>query len=232
MSATCWKRSPGCRRDGLTGGVSYYDAATDDAGLTRANVVSAVEHGAIAADHAKAESTIVNKGKADGALVRDMLGDASVRVSAKVTVSATGPWQAKGTKGSHIIVPRPRVGNHSAVTMTSPDDGRVMFVLPSGEQTLVGTTDIYTAETPDDVKASDAEIAIYCVLRTRTSPMLRWPRRTSSERGRASGRLRRLPLEQAHRAFRASIGSRATKRVFWSLPAASSPRIAPWPRKL
>ena len=43
--------------------------------------------------------------------------------------------------------------------MTSPDDGRVMFVLPSGETTLVGTTDIYTAETPDDVSASASEIA-------------------------------------------------------------------------
>jgi glycerol-3-phosphate dehydrogenase len=153
------EKEPRLRRDGLTGGVSYYDASTDDAGLTRANVLSAVEHGAIAADHARAESSILNKGRAEGALVRDMLGDASVRVSAKVTVSATGPWQAKGTKGSHIILPRLKVGNHRAVTMISPDDGRVMFVLPSGEQTVVGTTDIYTAETPDDVKASDAEIA-------------------------------------------------------------------------
>ena len=153
------EKEPRLRRDGLTGGVSYFDAATDDAGLTRANVVSALDHGAIAVDHAKAESTIVNKGKADGALVRDMLGDATVRVSAKITVSATGPWQAKGTKGSHIILPRSRVGNHSAVTITSPDNGRVMFVLPFGERAVVGTTDIYTTETPEEVKASDAEIA-------------------------------------------------------------------------
>ena len=153
------EKEPGLRRDGLTGGASYYDAATDDAGLTRANIASAAEHGAVGVNHAKAESTTVSDGKADGALVRDMLGDTSARVSARVTVSATGPWQAKGTKGSHIIVPRVRVGNHSAVTMTSPDDGRVMFVLPSGDTSVVGTTDIYTAETPDDVRASDAEIA-------------------------------------------------------------------------
>ncbi|MEO8576035.1 MAG: glycerol-3-phosphate dehydrogenase/oxidase [Gemmatimonadales bacterium] len=153
------EKEPGLKRDGLTGGASYYDAAADDAGLTRANVASAAEHGAIAVDHAKAESTTVTGGKADGAVVRDMSADATIRVSAKITVSATGPWQAKGTKGSHIILPRSRVGNHSAVTMTSPDDGRVMFVLPSADDTVVGTTDIYTDETPDNVKAGDAEIA-------------------------------------------------------------------------
>ncbi len=152
------EKEPGLRRDGLTGGASYYDAATDDAGLTRANVMSAVQHGAIAVDHARAEPTTLSGGKADGALVHDMQGDATTHVSARVTVSATGPWQAKGTKGSHIILPRSRIGNHSAITMTSPDDGRVMFVLPSGDRTVVGTTDIYTVETPDDVKASDAEI--------------------------------------------------------------------------
>jgi len=153
------EKEPGLRRDGLTGGASYFDAATDDAGLTRANVVSATQHGAIAVNHARVESTTTTGGRVDGALVRDMVGDGTIRVSAKVVVSATGPWQAKGTKGSHIILPRSRVGNHSAVTMTSPDDGRVMFLLPSGENTVVGTTDIYTAETPDDVNASDAEIA-------------------------------------------------------------------------
>ena len=153
------EKEPGLRRDGLTGGASYYDAATDDAGLTKANVFSAVEHGALAVDHAKAESTTASGGKADGAIVRDMTADATTRVSARITVSATGPWQAKGTKGSHIILDRSRVGNHSAITLTSPDDGRVMFVLPSGDETVVGTTDIHTDETPDNVKASDAEIA-------------------------------------------------------------------------
>ena len=78
---------------------------------------------------------------------------------ARSVVSATGPWQAKGTKGSHIVVPRQRIENVSAVTMISPDDGRVMFTLPSGDETIIGTTDLRTDESPDDVKASDAEMA-------------------------------------------------------------------------
>jgi glycerol-3-phosphate dehydrogenase len=135
---------PELREASLVGGMSYFDAATDDAGLTRANVKSAVSHGAIAVNFAKVESVTATSGKGDGALITDMIDGRSARATAKVIVSATGPWQAKGTKGSHIVVPRLRVGNHSAVTMISPDDGRVMFTLPSGDDTVIGTTDLRT----------------------------------------------------------------------------------------
>ncbi len=150
---------PSLRNDRLVGGASYFDAATDDAGLTRANVADAAKHGALTVDFAKAESTTVTAGAVDGAVVRDALGGGSARVRARSVVSATGPWQAKGTKGSHIVVPRRRIGNVHAVTMISPDDGRVMFTLPSGHETIVGTTDLRTDESPDEVEASDAEIA-------------------------------------------------------------------------
>lgn len=150
---------PALRNDRLVGGASYFDAATDDAALTRANVVAAAKHGAVTIDFAKVESMTASSSRADGAIVRDVLGGGSTRVRARAVVSATGPWQAKGTKGSHIVVPRQRIGNVSAVTMISPDDGRVMFTLPSGDETIVGTTDLRTDESPDDVTASDAEIA-------------------------------------------------------------------------
>jgi glycerol-3-phosphate dehydrogenase len=150
---------PELRKSNLVGGMSYFDAATDDAGLTRANVKSAESHGAVAVNFAKVQSITATSGTGDGALITDMVDGGSARAAARVIVSATGPWQAKGTKGSHIVVPRLRVGNHSAVTMISPDDGRVMFTLPSDDDTIIGTTDLRTDETPDNVKASEAEIA-------------------------------------------------------------------------
>lgn len=39
------------------------------------------------------------------------------------------------------MVPRSRIGHHAAITMTSPLDGRVMFTLPWGEFSYIGTTD-------------------------------------------------------------------------------------------
>jgi glycerol-3-phosphate dehydrogenase len=149
---------PALRGDMLVGGASYFDAATDDAGLTRANVRDATRRGAVAVTRARAESATVTSGRLDGMMVRDMVGGGSVRIAAKSVVSATGPWQAKGTKGSHILVPRSRIGNNGAVTMISPDDGRVMFTLPRGSETILGTTDLRTDESPDDVRPSDAEV--------------------------------------------------------------------------
>ncbi|MEJ7760373.1 MAG: glycerol-3-phosphate dehydrogenase/oxidase [Gemmatimonadaceae bacterium] len=152
------EHEPMLRRDGLVGGATYHDAATDDVRLTLANVLSAVEHGAVAVNYARVVPATWIGRRVDGAVVRDELGDAEVRVSARVTVSATGPWQAKGTKGVHITVPAERVGNRGAVTMVNPVDGRVMFVLPSGTQTIVGTTDTFTDAVPDEVRASEADV--------------------------------------------------------------------------
>lgn len=149
---------PRLRQQGLDGGAAYFDAATDDEALTLATLGSAVELGAVAVNRALMEKPTTTSGRADGAIVRDMAGTGVARVSSRIVVSATGPWQAKGTKGSHVVVPRSRVDNHSAVTLVSPDDGRVMFVLPSGDRAIVGTTDIYTDESPDDVEASEPEI--------------------------------------------------------------------------
>src|SRR5207247_2239275 len=64
------------------------------------------------------------------------------------------------TKGTHVVVPRQRLGNAHAVTLTSPIDGRVMFVLPWGDQTYIGTTDTDEDASPDEVRAT-ADDVIY-----------------------------------------------------------------------
>ncbi|GAC1696187.1 MAG: hypothetical protein NVS9B3_14230 [Gemmatimonadaceae bacterium] len=45
------------------------------------------------------------------------------------------------------------------MTLLSPLDGRVMFVLPAGDQTIIGTTETETRAHPDDVRASAADVA-------------------------------------------------------------------------
>ncbi|HEY9229757.1 MAG TPA: FAD-dependent oxidoreductase, partial [Gemmatimonadaceae bacterium] len=49
-------------------------------------------------------------------------------------------------------------GNRAALTLLSPTDGRVLFALPAGPHSIIGTTDTYTTATPDDVRASNEDV--------------------------------------------------------------------------
>jgi len=163
---------PKLRRDGLRGGATYYDAATNDARLTIANVGDAVSAGAVVLNHAEVTSLSFERGRVNGAAVRDCFTGDVFEVRAKAVVNATGPWTdavsriespssrpaVLGTKGVHIAVPAERVGNRAAVTMLAHTDQRVMFVLPGGTHTIIGTTDTHTEERPDQVRATRADV--------------------------------------------------------------------------
>jgi len=152
------EHEPSLRRDSLVGGASYYDASTDDSRITLANVQSAVTHGATAVSYARISAGVESTTNGGGVVVRDQLSEAELHIRARSVVSATGPWQAQGTKGTHVAVPRHRVGNRSAVTLISPIDGRVMFVIPGGDQAIIGTTDTFTTEKPDQVRATESDV--------------------------------------------------------------------------
>ena len=160
-------REPALQRRELKGGASYTDAATDDSGLTLANILSAEAHGAVTLNHTEALRPVSRDRDKWVVNVRDNPSEMNTEVRTRVVVNATGPWrlnlerrwpqhrvQLRGSKGAHIALPRDRVGNRGAVTVISPDDGRVMFVLPDRHLTIVGTTDTWTDESPDEVRAS------------------------------------------------------------------------------
>lgn len=171
------EHEPRLRREGLRGGARYWDAATDDARLTLATVRAALEAGAVAVNHMEAVALLEEDGRVTGARVRDTLTAEVLEVSARVVVSAAGPWsdavarlapgrtnepstrRVRGSRGAHVAVPRARVGNVSACTLLAPQDGRVTFVLPAGELAILGTTDGYTDVSPDDVRASESDVA-------------------------------------------------------------------------
>src|SRR5688500_4258344 len=165
-------REPALRPDGLQGGERYFDAATDDARLTLANALGAAQAGAVVVNHAEVRRLAFRDGIVGGAVVRETLAGREFTVQARAVVSAVGPWtdelrrpetpgaatSVRGTKGVHIAIPRERIGNRDALTLLSPVDGRVMFVLPAGTHAIIGTTDTPTDESPGDVRASEEDI--------------------------------------------------------------------------
>jgi len=163
---------PMVRERGLVGGVRYYDAQCDDARLVLATARSAVRAGAQVANYVAVEDLIRTDGQIRGARVRDRLDGTPGTIHAHVVVNATGPWcdairrledsaarpLLRPTKGVHVMVRRERLGHEAAITLTSPIDGRVMFVLPWGDFSYIGTTDTDTDEGPDEVRAEPADI--------------------------------------------------------------------------
>jgi glycerol-3-phosphate dehydrogenase len=146
--------------------LAYWDAWVDDSRLVALNAVDAAEHGAEIATRTELLSA-----RRDGDVwIAQLSGDRTV--SANTIVNAAGPWVAdvlkqrlsetsesrvRLIKGSHIAVPRLYSGDHAYI-LQQPD-GRVVFALPFGDFSLIGTTDI-PVDRPDEAMI-DAEEARY-----------------------------------------------------------------------
>ncbi|UVO53866.1 glycerol-3-phosphate dehydrogenase [Sphingomonas sp. SUN039] len=153
------------RRKGA--GFVYFDAATDDAALTRAIAADAVANGAEIATQTELVSA-----RRDGDVWRAVLTGGREVVS-RIMVNAAGPWvgemlgrlgintraHVRLVKGSHITVPRLYEGDHAY--MLQQPDKRIVFAFPWHGETAIGTTDI-AVESPEATPADTDEIAYLC----------------------------------------------------------------------
>lgn len=192
LSATAVReREPALSPDGLRGGARYWDAATDDTRLTLATALAAREAGAVILNHAPVIGAVrAANGRLAGVEVHDRIGNHTIAIAARVVVNATGPWsdataaltgtaagsQVLGSAGTHIAVPRQRVGNNDAITLVSPLDGRVMFVLPAGAHAIIGTTEHPARRGPDEIRATETDISYLLASVNRLFPGARLTR--------------------------------------------------------
>jgi glycerol-3-phosphate dehydrogenase len=163
---------PELRQMGLKGGALYFDAATDDVRLTLANVVAARDAGAVVVNYLTIHDLLMTSDGVCGARGVDMRSGVDVEINARTVVNAAGPWSdairrmaepqarraVRGTKGVHVAVPRDRLRHNGALTLLSPIDGRVMFVLPAGAFSIIGTTDTEYDGRPDKVRPTTSDI--------------------------------------------------------------------------
>ena len=164
------RAEPRLKDRGLRGGARYYEAQCDDARLTLATIRSAHRHGALAANYVQVDRLELADGQIRGAQVTDLVTGATHVVHAHLVVNATGPWSdrirsqdgskpaLRPTKGVHIAVPRHRMGNQEALTITSPIDGRVMFIVPWGELSYVSATDTDAPDLPEETYARGEDV--------------------------------------------------------------------------
>ena len=147
---------------------TYWDAWVDDARLVVLNALDAKERGAEIATRTE----FLSASRDADAWVAQLAGGRAVR--AAIIVNAAGPWVAETLnqrleteaesrvrliKGSHILVPRLYEGDHAYILQQA--DGRVVFALPYGDRSLIGTTDVPVAA-PEDAIVTGEEVAYLC----------------------------------------------------------------------
>ncbi len=151
------QREPLIQSEGLKGAGYYVEYKTDDARLTIEVMKKAVEQGAYAVNYAEVIDLIYDSsGKVCGATVKDTISGETHDIYAKKVISASGPWvddlrgmdhskEGKSlhlTKGVHLVFSKEVFPLQQAIYFDSPD-GRMIFAIPRGEKTYVGTTDTY-----------------------------------------------------------------------------------------
>ena len=153
------ERLPTLRRDGLKGGVKYWDGQFDDARLALALARTAALHGALVVNYCPVDSLVHTGGKVSGLRCHDSETGQVFELRAGCVVNATGVWvdelrqqdgEATGrpvramvapSQGVHIVVDRDFLPGTHALMVPKTADGRVLFGVPWLGKLILGTTD-------------------------------------------------------------------------------------------
>jgi len=175
------QRVPGLSAEGLTGAVRYFDGFTNDARLVLDTLRSAARNGAILANYCRFVDA-TRKGDAWECTLVDALAEKRMTIQAKTIVNATGPWadrlphsrvKLRLAKGVHLVVDRARISVPDTVVMT--EGKRILFAIPWGERTILGTTDTDYNGPLDRIFAESADIRYILEITNRFFPTANLP---------------------------------------------------------
>ncbi len=156
---------PGIRKQWLTGAVRYFDGLTNDARLVLDTLGSAAGQGAIVLNYVELLDATAD-GPTWRCRVRNVLAGEELLLTARCVVNAAGPWAAaiphsklrlRLTKGVHLVIDRQRLPLPCAVVMTAGP--RILFGIPWGQRTILGTTDTDYEGPPEAVTTEEADMA-------------------------------------------------------------------------
>ncbi|GAA6020494.1 hypothetical protein JCM11491_001374 [Sporobolomyces phaffii] len=147
---------PMLKKDGLCGAVVYYDGQHNDSRMNMALILTAVQYGAVAANHTEVVDLLKDsEGRINGCKMRDVITGREWETKAKGVVNATGPFSdgvrqldeptaqniVAPASGVHITLPNYYAPAKIGLIDPATSDGRVIFFLPWQGNTIAGTTD-------------------------------------------------------------------------------------------
>ncbi len=148
-------KEPLLNTEGLTGGGYYAEYRTDDARLTVELLKKAASFGANSINYCEMRSFNYDEnGKIKSLQCLDHNTQQTFTIKSRNFVSAAGPWvdllrekdhsmnnkHLHLTKGVHLVFSRERFPLTQSIYFDVPD-GRMIFAIPRGRATYVGTTD-------------------------------------------------------------------------------------------
>ena len=168
------KLEPGLKRDGLDGGLLYYDCTTDDARLTLENIIDARALGATDRQlHARREAAARRRAHrrrrgAAGRRRRRHSDGARCAPRSRSTPPARGPTTCGGSpartailhasKGVHLVVDAKRLNAAPRGRDEAEEAHRLLH--PVGQdRTVIGTTDTFCDRPPEEVHTDAADVA-------------------------------------------------------------------------
>jgi glycerol-3-phosphate dehydrogenase len=164
--------APALKEQGLTGGFQYGEAQVDDARLTLRVLQEGIAAGGAAINYVTVEELVYVNGVVAGVRLCDRIADRRAEARAAVVVNATGAWadllrqqvaarpRMRRLRGSHLAFPVERFPLAQALGVPHPLDGRMVTLGPWETVTVVGTTDVDHAGSPNEEPAiSPAETA-------------------------------------------------------------------------
>jgi glycerol-3-phosphate dehydrogenase len=165
----------------LLGSGYYSEYRTDDARLTIELIKAAQRKGAVCLNYCPVLSLSHHGEMISGVVCKDQISGTEIPVNAKFIVNACGPWvdhirkmnnsiskkRLHLTKGVHIVLPHEKLPVRHSIYFDVPD-GRMIFTIPRGRTTYIGTTDTnYTGDLDQVLTTTeDAQYLINAVSST------------------------------------------------------------------
>lgn len=155
---------PLLKPNALKGSGFYSEYRTDDARLALEVIKTGIGKGGEALSYVRAKGLVYDQtGIIKGAKLVDELSKTEMEVRAKQVINAAGPWSDELremdksinekrlhlTKGVHIVFDHERFPLNHSVYFDVPG-GRMVFAIPRGLATYVGTTDTNYSEKKDN----------------------------------------------------------------------------------
>ncbi len=164
------KKEPLLNPDKLVGAGYYAEYRTDDARLTIEIAKKAHAYGATVLNYAHVDSFTYSGDRINGVQFIDRIDGITYKACAHQVISAAGPWvdelrkknnslsgkRLRLTKGVHIVFDRERLPLNQSVYFDVAD-GRMVFAIPRGKSTYVGTTDTFYEGSKNRVVATKAD---------------------------------------------------------------------------